>query len=577
MARPSTTKGTRPVLYQLCRSGERFEVGDGPTDLTGVDVVILGRGEPGRTRAGRTYVDDPWMSSKHARLFKDPNSGAYFVEDLESTNGVAQNGRLVGRERLSHGDVLETGRTFWLYAEEPADLPLPTEPLEFGTWSTWSPRLAHALSSLESSVESNTHILITGPEGSGKGFLARTVHLMSGRAGRLVHLDCRERRPGRLVVDLFGGDGQSARLKEADLGTLFLENVDALPRDLQERLAEALKKGGYVPDGKTRRVTCDVRVIASSTKRPADDEARYKRRFLEVVAGLQIDLPGLDERKADLGLLLDDFLARARGAQSLSRDACRAVLLHPWQKHVKAFARVIESAAVLAADNDDDGKRAGRIELSHLPVAVVGLTQLQALMPSSEPELRPPSSQNALGDLRPAEARAKTTNIPHVQSFAHGHVFDDPELTHEVAHLSSPGQGHGERSDAFLRAAAQEIRGMVDAFDDLGDTDPSQRGVLPRREQRDGPGVRALDPSNPASSAQSPSKSLEERPPSAYHDLASVERSYASAVDPDLIVDALKRSRGNVSSAARYLGKPRALVLRWMREFGLQAEDYRTP
>ena len=52
-----------------------------------------------------------------------------------------------------------------------------------------------------------------------------------------------------------------------------------------------------------------------------------------------------------------------------------------------------------------------------------------------------------------------------------------------------------------------------------------------------------------------------ERPPSAYHDLDAVERSYASAVDPDLIVDALRRSRGNVSAAARYLGKPRALVV----------------
>ena len=47
------------------------------------------------------------------------------------------------------------------------------------------------------------------------------------------------------------------------------------------------------------------------------------------------------------------------------------------------------------------------------------------------------------------------------------------------------------------------------------------------------------------------------------------------AVDPDLIVDALQRSRGNVSAAARYLGKPRALVLKWMKEFQLKADDYR--
>jgi DNA-binding NtrC family response regulator len=569
MAKGTSSKALRPVLYQLCRSGERFEVGDGPTDLTGVDAVILGRGEPGRSRTGRIYIDDPWMSSKHARLFFNAGEGAHFIEDMDSTNGVMQNGRLVGRERLTPGDILETGRTFWLFAEEPASLPLLSEPLEFGTWSTWTPRLASALKTLEESVESNAHIFITGPEGSGKGFLARTAHLMSGRAGRLIHLDCRERRPGRLVVDLFGGEGQSARLKEADLGTLFLENVDALPRELQERLADTLKKGGYIPDGKTRRVTCDVRVIASSSHRPEDDEARYKRRFLEVVGALRIDLPGLDERRADLGLLLDDFLARARGAQSLSRDACRAVFLHPWRHHVKAFARVVECAAVLALESGDDGERKGRIELAHLPLEVVGVNALQSLLPERGPETRPPSSQHAFADTGLPTAPPRPQERPPTGLLAA--AFDDPELTSEVHHPDLPVR----ESDELLRKAAHEIRGMVDAFEDLGDTDPAQRRISqPSLPDRRGPGVRAIDPSaNPGSGPSS----FQERPPSAYHDLSSVERSYASAVDPDLIVDALRRARGNVSGASRYLGKPRALVLRWMREFGLNAEDYRAP
>ena len=54
-----------------------------------------------------------------------------------------------------------------------------------------------------------------------------------------------------------------------------------------------------------------------------------------------------------------------------------------------------------------------------------------------------------------------------------------------------------------------------------------------------------------------------------------MERSYANAIDPDLIVEALSRSHGNVSAAARYLGKPRALILKWIREFGIEPDDYR--
>jgi hypothetical protein len=155
---------------------------------------------------------------------------------------------------------------------------------------------------------------------------------------------------------------------------------------------------------------------------------------------------------------------------------------------------------------------------------------------------------------------------------------DDPELTNEVPVDKLTGM---RTSDEGLRGAAREIQGMVDAFDEAGTTDPHVRAVFDKARRPPtsarienvrppmSPSVRAIDPSSGERRAP------DERPPSAYFDLASVERSYAGAVDPDLIVDALKRARGNVSGAARYLGKPRALVLRWVREFGLEPTDYR--
>jgi transcriptional regulator of acetoin/glycerol metabolism len=54
-----------------------------------------------------------------------------------------------------------------------------------------------------------------------------------------------------------------------------------------------------------------------------------------------------------------------------------------------------------------------------------------------------------------------------------------------------------------------------------------------------------------------------------------VERSYAKAVDPQILQAALKKARGNVSAAARHLGKPRALVLRWMKEFDIDPSTFR--
>lgn len=546
--------GKRPVLYQLCRAGERFEVGDGPLDLSATTDFVVGRGEPSRVEldAGKVFVDDPWMSSKHAKVSIDPDQkrlglGRFFIEDLGSTNGVLVNGAPTSRAPLLHGDLIETGRTFWIYLEEPADLPLPTEPVEFGTLTTWSPLLAAQVRELERKARAPDHVLVSGPEGSGKGFVARTLHLASARPGRLVHLDCRERKPQRLAVDLFGADGQPARLREADVGTLFLENVEALPLDLQDRLLDALRRRGYVPEGKTRLVGFDVRVVASTTGEPEEAVVRGQLRqgFVEAVAQVHVRLPGLPGRLADLGLLLDDFLARARGAPAIGRDACRAVLRHPWRQHTKGLARVIEAAAVLAARPDPDGARGGTIELVHLPVEVVGADTLRQLLPGGPPVgkdvARPPSFQ--AGPFNPRG------------------TLDDPETTSEIALPGSITGGDAgpvsSPSGGFLRAFrdAEEV-GEVFALDA---TDPSLK----------------QQPAFPPPPVDGDASSLPRRPPSAYHEVQPVERSYASVVDPDLIVDALRRARGNVSAAARYLGKPRATILRWMREFQIHADTYR--
>jgi DNA-binding NtrC family response regulator len=494
------------VLYQLCRAGERFEVGDGPVPLA-LTAMLLGRGDAARTDAGEgvVFVDDPWMSSRHAQVAPLERKGTdsamrmkeggaparYVVEDLGSTNGVMVNGVPTRKAPLLHGDLIETGRTFWLYLEEPAGDPLLAEPYELGGVATWTPPFARQLGELLPRVPGPDHVLLTGPEGTGKGFMARTIHVVSGRTGRFVHLDCRERGGKRLLVDLFGDERNAGRLKDAANGTLFLEHVDALPLDVQDRLAEALAKRSFAAEGRARSVVgLSARVVAcmTSTIDDALGNATLRPGLVDAFAGVHVALPGIKQRAADLGLLLDDFLARGRGASAITREACRAVLRHPFRHNVRALGRVIEAAATLAAK--DGGK--GIIDVVHLPVDVLGLDGVRAIL---------------------AGAAASV-----------------PENTSEMAPITSGTSDLSEPSQP----------------------DPDATDPYKMRRRTSTPPVGNYPPSRPPSWSQ-----------------AQTDDEVQAFVDPDAVTAALKAAHGNVSAAARALGRPRAVVLRWIREFGI--------
>jgi DNA-binding NtrC family response regulator len=509
------------VLYQLGRVGDRFSVGDGPLDLGAQPRPILfGRREDGSRPAaeprvaGRVDVDDPWMSLRHARIVEGTRAPTaatgqgvrLFIEDLGSKNGVVVNGAASPRTPLLHGDIVETGRTFWAYVEERSQEPLLSAPVELGAMATWHPRLGAQLQELTTKTRSNEHVLVTGPDGVGKGFLARTLHQVSRRDGRFLHLDCKERRPRKIGVDVFGQEGgPQGKLRDAGAGTLLLENVDSLPGELQERLAEALRRRAFTPEGKTRPVALDVRVVATLTRSgDVTVPGNLRAGLRDVLQGLRVDLPPLEERLCDLGLLLDDFMARAKGAPAIARDACRVLFRHRFPQHVRGFARVVEAAASLAV-GDDDQRATGAIELRHLPFCVAGPDAMKSL-------------------------------LAQAQRLA---VDDDAELTGEVPILSATGPDGAAFADI-----------SSDAFSSVIETDADR----PR-------------PSLPSDGLRRGTNSQ----------LQNSERSdiWADDVDNEALVAALKRSHGNVSAAARALGRPRALVLRWLRDLGLDPNSYR--
>jgi DNA-binding NtrC family response regulator len=518
--RSSSTATTRPVLYQLGRLADRFVPGDVPVDLsTQPRPLLLCRKEGDAVpERGRIVVDDPWMSSQHARigdggrpptLAGGPGLQRLFIEDLGSKNGVVVNGTAGSRAPLLHGDIIETGRTFWVYVEEKLTEPVLSSAVEVGAFVTWHPRLGAQLTDLVARAQGPAHALISGPDGSGKGFLARTLHQVSRRDGRFLHLDCAERRPRKLAVELFGKDGLAGRLHDAAHGSLLLEHIDTMPLELQLRLADALRRRFAPGEGRARPI--EARVVATCSSAPRDLVGRgiLDKGLVEVLAGIQVDLLPLHERLCDLGLLLDDFLTRAKGATSISREACRVLFRHRFGQHVRGFARVVEAAASLAVE-DGAGKK-GVVSVEHLPFSVAGTDAMRLL-------------------LQKAQHLAVAGT-------------DNPELTsHEIPVLSATG------TDGAVLSDSNEHPLGDDGFSSVIETDAEQSrpslASSPRRR-----GTASVFEANV---------------------FADVED-----VDAEAVTSALRLARGNVAAAARALGRPRALVLRWCRDLGLDPLAFR--
>ncbi|MEW5854279.1 MAG: sigma 54-interacting transcriptional regulator [Myxococcota bacterium] len=369
-ARPEEA-AKRPVLYQVCRAGDRFEVGDGPFDLSRLKALILGRGAEGGYDARATEdvirVDDPWMSSRHASIQRDVGGGR-FLQDEGSTNGVMVNGKQVDRVRLENGDLIETGRTFWLYLTLPMEPAPPVEPAELGRMASWSPSLAEQLTALRKAAEGTDHILLLGEPGVGKSFAAKVVHEVSGRPGRLVTVDCGALAKERMPNELFGAqDVRAGALGISTGGTLFLHRVEHMPMELQAAISGVLETSRVAPLNGGRAVPVDLRVVASAETdlEAAARKGRFARSLLDQLSALVVTLPPLRDRREDLGLLIDALLARAGGARAVSRDACRALLNYRWPRNIRELSKVLEGGAILAGDDE-------HIDLRHLPGVIAG-------------------------------------------------------------------------------------------------------------------------------------------------------------------------------------------------------------
>jgi len=228
-----------------------------------------------------------------------------------------------------------------------------------------SPNFAQQVAKLPVFAACDAGVLIIGETGTGKEVCAQAVHYLSARADRpWVAVNCGA-IPTELIEDeLFGHvkgaytNAHSSRtglVREAEGGTLFLDDIDCLPLPAQAKLLRFLQEHEYRAVGSNAVQHADVRVIAASNLRLPQLAARgqFRQDLYFRLNVLALELPPLRERKEDICALALHFLRRfsvqfERRVTGLSPDALQRLVAHDWPGNVRELQHVIERAVLLA-------------------------------------------------------------------------------------------------------------------------------------------------------------------------------------------------------------------------------------
>ncbi|MEK7385028.1 MAG: sigma-54 dependent transcriptional regulator, partial [candidate division NC10 bacterium] len=201
--------------------------------------------------------------------------------------------------------------------------------------------------------------------GTGKELVAKAIHSASPRkSGPFVVIDCGAIPEQLQESELFGhvkgaftGAIATRRglVEEAQHGTLFLDDVTELPLGLQAKLLRALQEGEIRRVGDSRMIRVDARIIAA-TNRDLEEEVRqgaFREDLYYRLNVFPIRLPALRDRREDIPLLAEHFLARIaeetkNPRKRLAPDALRVLTSYPWPGNVRELQHALERAALLS-------------------------------------------------------------------------------------------------------------------------------------------------------------------------------------------------------------------------------------
>lgn len=222
---------------------------------------------------------------------------------------------------------------------------------------------------IKNAAKTSSTVLITGETGTGKELVAHSIHdLSKRRSNKFVKLNITNLPPSLIESELFGYEagsftgavksGKKGRFEEADNGTLFIDEIETLPLEMQPKLLRVLQEREIERIGNNESIQINVRIISATNEKLEElvKERKFRKDLFYRLEVVRINVPSLRERKEDIRLLAEHFIREynmtlGTNVTGITDTAVVKLESYDWPGNVRELKNVIERAMGAANNN----------------------------------------------------------------------------------------------------------------------------------------------------------------------------------------------------------------------------------